>query len=378
MKLLFGIKAMDVAGGGAEKVLSVVASGLAGRGHDVVVMSFDLPGGNSFYPLDTSVRRICLGMGPTESPTGAWDFLRRLPALHRVAREEQPDVAVGFMHSMFVPLSLVAAALQVPMVASEHIVPDHYRGKKLQFALFVAGCLLSTRVTVLSEQIRSTYPRFLQKRMSPVPNPVGYFERHPAVRGGEDGQKKTVLSVGRLEQQKDHATLIRAFAKVSGRYPDWKLRIVGEGTLRKSLEELVQTLGLQKSVELPGASAHVEREYATAGIVAVPSRYESFGLATAEAMSAGLPVIGFDNCPGTRELIRHEANGLLVDGVSGNRVDALATGLITLMGDAELRRRLGDSGKQSLPEFTPERVADRWESLLIEVVAGRSHHKIGT
>ena len=71
MKLLFGIKSMDVAGGGAERVLAIVASGLAKRGHDVSVLSFDAPGGNSFYPLESGVRRICLGMGPTDTSSGS-------------------------------------------------------------------------------------------------------------------------------------------------------------------------------------------------------------------------------------------------------------------------------------------------------------------
>jgi glycosyltransferase involved in cell wall biosynthesis len=365
VKLLFGIKAMDVAGGGAEKVLSIVASGLAGRGHDVSILSFDSPGSTSFYPLGTGVRRICLGMGPTESPTSAGDFFRRLPALHRVVREEQPDVAVGFMHSMFVPLSLVAAALQVPMVASEHIVPDHYSNKRLQFALLIVGCLLSTRVTVLSEQIRQTYPRILHNRMIPMPNPVGDYSGARANPDGVYRPEKIILSVGRLEPQKDHATLIEAFARISGQFPDWKLRVVGDGSLRSSLEELVRDLCLEQSVELPGASAQMDGEYAAARIVAVPSRYESFGLATAEAMAAGLPVIGFEDCPGTGELIRHGSNGWLVaGGPAEDRVKSLAAGLELLLADGALRDRMGAAGPETVRPYSPGRVVDEWETLL--------------
>ncbi len=372
MKLLFGIKAMDVPGGGAEHVLAIVTAGLARRGHEVTVLSFDAPGGTSFYPLDENVRRICLGLGPTDKPTGFHYFVRRLPALRRVLQEEQPDVAIGFMHSMFVPMSLVATTLGLPLIASEHTVPEYYRGRGLEYALCAFGCLLADRVTVLSQAVRSLYPAILRKRLVPIPNPVHVGETCLADPVGEISDKKTVLSVGRLDEDKDHATLIEAFAGVAGRFPDWNLRIIGDGRLRSLLEDQVTGHDLKDRVFLPGTTPDIESEYAAAQLFAVPSRVESFGLATAEAMAAGLPVIGFADCPGTRELVRDDVNGRLIDpGVARNRISALKHGLSGLIADDTLRGRLGGAGREGLQEFDPNAVISKWETLILEVLTGR-------
>lgn len=372
MKLLFGIKALDVPGGGAERVLTTVASGLAARGHAVTAVTFDAPGGRSFYPLDPGVSRISLGIGPTTGKTGLKSFLERLPALRQTVREERPDVVVGFMHSMFVPLAFAMLGSGVPLVASEHIVPEHYQGRGVEFVLFKLGCLMSKRVTVLSEAVRELYPRILRKRMTPMPNPVVARDNCNVDVLAENTSPKTVLSVGRLEAQKDHLTLIKAFALISDRFADWNVRIVGDGSLRSELEVAVSELALTDRVTMVESTDRIENEYARAQLFAVPSRFESFGLVTAEALAVGLPVIGFADCPGTNELIVHDVNGWLVD-VSNDqgRVEAFANGLSTLLDDGALRKRLGVEGPRSIAKFDPESVVTEWENLLDTVIQHR-------
>lgn len=373
MKVLFAIKALDVPGGGAERVLSIVASGLAERGHDVAAVTFDRPGGESFYPMDSRVRRVALGIGLADQKTGAGAFFKRLPALRRTVRGERPDVAVGFMHSMFAPLAFSMVGTGIPLVASEHIVPEYYRGRRAEYALFAMGCLLAKRVTVLSESVRRLYPAFLQNRMVPMPNPVTVYENCVADVVGEDRAQKVVLSVGRLEAQKDHATLIRAFAGIADRFPDWRVRIVGDGSLRGELKGLILELGLEERVTLAGATDRIDRVYASAQLLATPSRFESFGMATAEAMAVGLPALGFADCPGTNELVEHDRSGWLVaPNEGGDRVSAYARGLSTLMGDAQLRRRLGETARKDMSEFDSPGVIQSWEVLLSEFAGGVS------
>ena len=362
MKILFAIKSLDVAGGGAERVLTMVASGLAARSHDVSVLTFDRPGGTSFYPMDARVRRICLGIGPTGGPTGPRDFVKRVHALRASVRATRPDVLVAFMHSMAVPLSLATIGLGIPRIVSEHIVPEYYHRRRGQYALFLLSCMMSRRVTVLSPAVLRMYPALVRGRMVPVSNPVSTpREADPAAHDSS----RTVLAVGRLVDQKDHATLIEAFALLGDRYSDWRLRIVGEGVLRADLERRVAQRGLAGRVELPGTTPRIEDEYANAAMVAVPSRYESFGMVTAEALAAGLPVVGFADCPGTNELIRHDQNGWLVEVPRGAaRTAALAAALAKLMNDPARRARLGAAGAQSVADLAPGRVTGVWEQLL--------------
>lgn len=322
LRLLFCIKAMNNPGGGAERVLADVAGGLAARGHDVSVLTFEAPGGRSFYPLREGVRRIELGIGSTTGRATVGATLWRMAALRARVREHRPDLAIGFMHSMFIPLGAALAGTGIPVIASEHTVPQYYQSRPLQGLLLRAAPLLVAAMTCVSEQARNKYPPALRRLIEVVPNPLTITAGGRASVTAAAGPN-ILLTVGRLTALKDHETLIRAFALLTPAAPEWKLRIVGDGELRQSLVGLVQSLGLAGRVELPGSIADIAGEYLAAQLYATPSRYESFGLATAEALAYGLPAVGFDDCPGTNELIQHEVNGVLVAGAADRPAAAL-------------------------------------------------------
>jgi glycosyltransferase involved in cell wall biosynthesis len=117
---------------------------------------------------------------------------------------------------------------------------------------------------------------------------------------------------------------------------------------------------------MPGVSKNISEEYTAAHLFVLPSRYESLGLTTAEAMAHGLPAIGFDDCPGTRWLIRPGVNGELATG-SGNRPAALAAALQPLMKDGDLRARLSMRSLEVSKQFGLKDVLDLWERLIWEV-----------
>ena len=367
MKLLFVIKTLALPGGGSERVLAELAGALARRGHEVAVASFDGPAARPFYPMEAAVERVALGIGDISRGTRPGEVFRRVLALRRLARRERPAAAIGFMHSAYIPLGLALAGTGIPVVASEHIAYEHYRGRRLQAALLRLAPRLARTITVVSSAIREGFPPPLRRRMTVVPNPVATAGRAPADVAGDGRPWKTLLAVGRLEPQKDHKTLIGAFARIAGDFPDWRLRIVGEGVLRPQLEMQAASTGLAERISLPGATDRIEEEYASAQLFAMPSAYESFGLTSAEALSHGLPVVGFADCPGTNEVVRDGVNGLLVRGEV--REAALAQGLSGLMASPERRRTLGAAGPASLAAFEPERIVDRWETLLRETVA---------
>jgi glycosyltransferase involved in cell wall biosynthesis len=359
MKLLFVVKTLGLTGGGAERVLAEITAGLAARGHEVTVASFDAPGAADFYAFDHRVVRIRMGIGRSDRPSGMVDVLRRAVRLRRLLRAERPDVAIGFMHSAYVPLALALPGSGVAGVASEHIVHGHYADRPVERALLRLVAPRFRSITAVSEAMRQSFPAPIRRRMEVIPNPVRIApsDRAPAV-----GDQRTLLTVGRLESQKDHATLIAAFARLRGDFPDWRLRIVGEGALRPELERQVAGLGLGDCVTLTGATAEIDCEYRAADLFAMPSLYESFGIATAEGLGHGLPAIGFADCPGTNELIVDGENGLLVAG--GDRVAALAGGLARLMGSEAERARMGAAGPGAIAAFSAPRIVEQWEALL--------------
>lgn len=361
--ILFAIKGLSRPGGGAERVLADIANGLTRRGHDIGIISYDEPSQQSFYKLDTRIEWHRLGIGRTDQPATVTETLHRIAVLRRTILALQPEIAVGFLHSMFIPLGISLIGTRIPVIASEHSAPAHYVTRPLQRALLQLTPWLTSRMTVVSDQIASLYPDHCRQRLLVLPNPVSLVvSRLADVQGPVNGEARILLCVGRLAPQKDHATLIAAFARIAEDLPDWNLHIVGEGELRPALSAQIRALAMSHRILLPGATPDVFAQYASAQLFVLPSLYESLGLAAIEALAHGLPVIGFADCPGVNKLVIPGYNGALASG--SDRITSLAETMKVLMANHELRTKLAQPGS-AIPNESPlESVLDRWERML--------------
>jgi glycosyltransferase involved in cell wall biosynthesis len=365
VKILFAIKSMDGVGGGAERVLADVTSGLAELGHCISILTYDRPNGKSFYPLDSSINRVSLSIGSSGQRSTAYETFQRMRAMRQNIVEINPDIVVGFMHSMFIPLGIALAGTRIPVIASEHIGVEHYRYHPLEQLLLQLTPYFTKKIVVISEKLRSGFNWHLKKDMTVISNPVCVSKTSAGDQVGSNPSQKVILSVGRLVPQKDHKTLIDAYAMLANDFPDWNLRIFGDGELRTDLEAQIKKITLEERIQLSNTTPDIGKEYLSAQIFVVPSLYESFGLATAEALVYGLPAVGFADCPGTNEVIKHDQNGVLVQG--GQRAVILADGLRRLMSSSNLRKRLGDAGPDSMADFSKEKICAQWEKLLLEL-----------
>jgi glycosyltransferase involved in cell wall biosynthesis len=365
LRLLFLVKSLATAGG-AEKVLSQISAALAARNHELILASFDAESAPDFYDFG-QMRRVRLSVGDPADHTAVRDFVTQVKRLRRLIRKTRPHASIGFMHSAFVPLAIASIGTRCPLIASEHTSVEHYHGLRWQLRLVRATAPLCAAYTVQSERLRDAFPRHISKRMIVVPNPVAVEGRVSAAPVRAD--RRTLLCVGRLRPEKGHSTLLKAFAAIASTFPDWTLRLVGDGPCFDALLAEAGWLGLGDRVEFAGALRNVAAEYASADLVAMPSAYETFGLATAEALACGVPVVGYADCPGTNELVQPGVNGILVSGT--DRAAALADGLATLMADDELRLRLGSAAPATVTQHSVEAATDRWEDLITKVVAAR-------
>ncbi len=167
-----------------------------------------------------------------------------------------------------------------------------------------------------------------------------------------------VLTVGRLwgrGLRKGQDRLIALWPEVLRRVPGARLTIAGDGEGRAALEELAAQHGVSDAVHFTGAvdDAELARLYRRADVFALPSEGEGFGLVLAEAMQFGLPCVASTLDAGS-EVVEHGLTGLVVD---PRDAPALLDALVTLLSDADLRRRLGEAGRRrvegrfSLPQF---------------------------
>ena len=365
MRLVFIIKSLSTPGGGAERVFVDVANGLYEQGHEVVVATFEPVSAAPFYPLNPSIPRIDLA----PHARGKIGQLLILPTLRRKLKAFGPDVVVAFMPSAYVPVALGLALTGIPVLASEHNVPARYRKQPLRWLSILAASTLCPGITAVSDQMRQAYPRIVRDKMRVIPNPVS-LQIGSQADVSAPSDKYRLLAVGRLHPQKDHITLVRAFGLLANEFPDWVLRILGDGSERARIASEIARLGLNDRIELPGTIQDMSKEYRAANLYVISSRYESLGLATLEALAHGLPAVGFADCPGTNEVIRNGSNGFLVD-PGHDRAGALAEKLGALMRMPDTRRTFSISARHGASAHTLPLVLDQWSVNLHEIAQSR-------
>ncbi len=406
-KVTFVCEGLVTAVGGAERVLCEVASHLAGAGYDVDVVTHEKARGAPFFPLSDKVRVRNLRPPPEEHGP-----LRRLLAepvrdvcrdlfhglrLHRVPgvarlgwydrqggfrrrlerylRENRRDVAIAFMPRAIVALGLARLSHPPARIASTHTAPardfDEQTGDNENVstrALTLHALRAFDRITVLLPEFQAWYPPDLSHRTVVIPNAVVARPAAP-----DTPRENTVLAVGRHLPVKGHDLLIDAWARLAPDFPGWRLEIHGQGPDREPLERQIALLGLAGSVSLQGVSRDVGTLYARAALLVHPSHVEGFSLVVAEALAAGLPVIGFADCPGVNALIRDGENGLLVAATSrrDDRVAALSAAMRKLISDPGLRAELRHGGPASVERFVTPRIMRLWEDVIADAVAAQ-------
>lgn len=127
---------------------------------------------------------------------------------------------------------------------------------------------------------------------------------------------------------------------------------------------MIKKYGLENRVFLKGATKNVAAVLKEGDIFAFPSAYEGFGLSLGEAMSMGLPAVGYRNCSAVNELIQDGRTGFLY---TDNSID-FSQKLCILMEDRLLRAKMGSAARLSMKIYAPNIVWDSWNSLLHKVV----------
>jgi glycosyltransferase involved in cell wall biosynthesis len=168
--------------------------------------------------------------------------------------------------------------------------------------------------------------------------------------------KRVIGIVGRLSGEKGHAILFDALQRVIAAVPESRLLVVGDGPEQGALFDQVRRLGIERHVLWMGEQtpAEVQGLYRVMDVVAMPSRFEGFGLAVAEAMAAGCPTVS-TGVGGLSELVEDGVTGYLVP---PDDAEALATALVSALRDRPLAVNMGARGKaRAVAHFSAERFA---------------------
>lgn len=366
MKILFVSRLFHDVSGGVERMAIAMMNEFCRRGHAVELLSWDAADAQPHYEVDERVVWHKLDMGDANKKASLGLRLRRQLAMRKLLKQIRPDTMIAFQHGPFLTVAMASLGLGIPVIAAERNAPqrfDHLRAGKHRNLIYQTF-RLATRITVQMDDYAAAYPDYLKSRIVSIPNPVlpASMTARPA---GTEDKEKILLTVGRLSYQKNQASLIQAFDMLAARYPQWHLQIVGAGEDEGKLRQQAEETGLGGRIEFVGAVKDVSAFYCRAHLFCLPSRWEGFPNALAEAMAHGLPVVGFADCAGVGQLIDQGRSGSLAPG-NGDTA-ALAAVLAALMSDDALRARMGEAASASMERFSPALVFDRWEALFREI-----------
>jgi glycosyltransferase involved in cell wall biosynthesis len=284
----------------------------------------------------------------------------------------KPDLVSAHSSKAGVLGRMAARSLGIPVIFTAHGwaftpgIPNH------QAALYtwierLAAPLASKVITVSEFDRRLALARGVAPSRKLVTIHNGMPDVDPTLRADPSRNPVRFAMVARFEPQKDHTTLLQAFAGLQ--QEGWTLDLIGDGPLQAGAEELSQRLGLAGRVRFWGQRMDVDLRLADAQVALLISNWEGFPRSILEAMRAGLPVIA-TAVGGVVESVRNGETGFTV---SRGDVAGLRQRLAQLLRDPDLRARLGRNARQLYEErFTLEKTLDKTLAVYREVIEAHS------
>lgn len=340
--------------GGAERLLVSTATYLD-RDRVRPDVAYVLPRKDALVPQlrEAGITVRCLGESGTAS---GW-----VGALRSLIREGDYDL----IHT-HAPVPAVAARAVtprcVPMIHTEHNVWPRYRipTRWANAASIGRNELVIAVSNGVAESIRAPLPLRLMHLpevavlihgIDPAQVRIGPEARATArgrlgIRHGD----RVIGTVGNLTPKKDHATMIRAFARLAGDLDGVHLVIIGSGPLENDIRGLVKHYALHGRVHMLGMRSDVPELLPALDVFCMSSLHEGLSIALVEALAAGVPAVA-TNVGGIPEAIRHDREGLLVP---AGDPGALAEALRRVLVDVELRSRLAETAVERAADFSIE------------------------
>lgn len=290
-------------------------------------------------------------------------------ALEKVSALSADVVLVVNSSPRAIPFSAVARSLDVPLVYSMRGAPEFclnylWPCRKVFEVPFKAA----DAVHLLMPSYKEFMASDCQGKITTIPSQIAPAKEFALPAKPDFSGRYKVIYSGRLSFEKQLGFLVEAFSRLAGEFLEWDLQIVGSGPLAARLKQEVSDLGVSDRVEWLSVdnTEAMYQVYPQAHLKVLPSSYEGCPMALREAMAHGLPVIAYDNCSGSNEIIEHGHDGLLAS--SEDPVQGLADAMRQLMADSEARARIGKNGIEKAKKYLPEPINQAWEKLLLSAI----------
>ncbi len=359
-KIVFYISSLAKAG--AQRVILNLTESLLSKGHQVTIVTtaeveneYELPGG---------AKRVISDIGKEEiTKNRILNLKRRFCKLRNIWKMEKPDVIVSFIGKNNFMAVLTAWGLKVPVVTSVRGDPEEeYYNKSMEL---LAKTLMgkSAGIILQTKDAKDYFPKWMHKKIEILENPLNpdFIEAY-----FEGKREKKIVSVGRIDANKNQKLIIDAFYRIAREFPKVELVLYGEGEEREKLIQYVKKGPYQDRISLPGAVGNVKESIKTARLFVLSSDTEGMPNALMEALALGIPCISTDcPCGGPKALMGGKENGILVP-VGDSK--SMAEAMRIILSDEEVWRTYSRNAYKIVEELNPEAVNKKWEEYLYSVM----------
>lgn len=355
-KIIFYIGSI-LRSGGAERVMTNLVNYFFERGYEVLLIT-DVSDkeGNAEYPINKAIKRITIGGAYKNTVI---NNLFRIKRLRKCVKNYRPMLVVSFMGRPNIRMILSTIGLPCKKVISVRNDPNREYGSGIKRLFTNWLFLLANGYVFQTDRVGMYFNKKINKHSIVIANPVNnsFFQKKWY------GNEKIITCIGRLEAQKNHALLLKAFSEICDDIPEYLLVLCGDGSQKSNLKQKSRELGIEDRIKFIGEIVNIEDILSRTSLFILPSDFEGMPNALMEAMAVGVPCIATD-CPvgGPAMLFSKDLSEYLVPCGDDKELASLMLKILTLSENE--RQKIGEKMKSHAKAFYPEKVYSEWEEYL--------------
>ena len=350
--------------GGLERVLALKASYLADEmGYGIHILTLNQNEKKLFFDFSSKIEYHDINV----SGTPAQYFHRYRRGIGEVIDKVIPHIIIvcdDGLKGFFIPLLF---RKKCPIIYERHVSKLIELGEKpgfiekkvvgLKFWLMNRLAGNFDKFVVLTNDNRLEWNL---KNLIVIANPLSFYPLEVS-----NLRNKQVIAVGKQSFQKGFDRLLRSWAIVHAKNPDWRLSIYGKFDESQGLVSQAIQLGIKTTVDFFEPVSNIQEKYQESSIYTLSSRFEGFGMVLIEAMACGVPCVSFD-CPyGPGDIISDEIDGFLV---ANNDISGMAERINILIENKELRLQMGTKARENVKGYSLQNIMPLWDALFRSLV----------
>ncbi len=361
MKKKILIYTMIMTKGGTEQLITNLANEFIKDYEITIVTNINCP---CEYKLNSKIKYICLDKKNKKneqffSKIFTKFSLARSKKLKQVITKEQPNLILAVLPEPTIrALSLKKFFPQIPIIIS---IRNHPKKEyNFPFLKLIRNYYYKNADKIIIQN--QSYSKYLKQQVQEKIEVIPNFLSPEFITDEKNTKKeKVIITVSRLEKQKNISLLIDSFANLNPKFSSYKLYICGEGSLKNKLQKQVKRLNLEDRVFLKGRVASAKEELKKASLFVLPSNYEGMPNILLEAMSLSLPVIATLSTETIQTIIKNDINGIIIP---KNNKKKLTEKMEFLLSHPDIAEKMGQEAKKVKVIYHKNNVIDKWYAVL--------------